>query len=307
MELRPWQPGDETAILALFQTTFGSPMSPEFWKWRYLDHPAGGPLIFLAWDGDILAAHYAASRAPLLAGGESRPAALSMTTMTHPDYRGQGLFERTASALYERMAAEGLSAVWGFPNRNSNPSFRRKLGWSAIADIPVMSRDLRADETFPGDLLQEVDRIDARFDTVTPPAAGLRGDHGHEILSWRIDRHPGNRYIRLVLASGDGLDGHAILKPYRDTEFDLVLLSATDAKAYPDLIAGCLAVVRAQGGQRLNCWCLPCDEARLPLERAGFQAAAPVTYFGGRVLAGDATAFDDPRGWRVSMIDSDIY
>lgn len=307
LDIRPWQPGDETAILDLFQTTFGSRMSLDFWKWRYLDHPAGGPLIMLAWDGDRLAAHYAASRAPLVVNGETRPAALSMTTMTHADYRGQGLFEQTASALYGQMADEGLFAVWGFPNRNSNPSFRRKLGWDAIADISVMSRDLRDGETFPDSSLTEVSHIDSRFDTVRPPTVGLRGAHGSRLLSWRIDRNPANRYLKLVLPSGDGLDGYAILKSYKETEFDLVLLAATDAKAYPDLIAGCLSAVQARGGKRLNCWCLPQDEARLPLERQGFQAVSPVTYFGGRVLTGEGPAFDDVRGWRISMIDSDIY
>lgn len=308
MDIRSWQPGDETHILELFQTTFGVAMTMEFWKWRYLEHPAGGPQIVLAWDGDRLAAHYAACQAPLRVNGQARPAALSMTTMTHPDYRGQGLFERTASALYEQMANAGTCAVWGFPNRNSNVPFRRKLGWDAIADIPVLARDLPETEVFAANPLTEVAQIDASFDTVKALDAAFTADRSHAYLAWRIDRNPQNRYIRLVLPGGDGLDGYAILKSYKDTEFDLVLLAASDAKAYPDLIAGCLAAVQARGGKRLNCWSLPQDEARVALERAGFQPVSPVTYFGGRALSSDGTkGFDDPRGWRVSMIDSDIY
>ena len=307
MDIRAWQPGDEAAILTLFKVVFGTSMSEDFWRWRYLDHPAGGPLIVLAWDGDRLAAHYAACRAPLLVDGTSRPAALSMTTMTHPDYRGQGLFERTASLLYEQMAEEKSYAIWGFPNRNSNIPFRQKLDWSAVADIPVMARDIRPDEAFRQDLLVEAPRIDARFDAVRPQEEGLQGDRRAELLSWRIDRNPVNRYLILTLPGSEGLDGYAILKPYGEAEFDLVLMAANDSRAYPDLIAGSLAAAQARGARRVNCWCLPQDPARIPLERAGFGAAAPITYFGGRVLSGSGEGFDDPRRWRIAMIDSDIY
>lgn len=307
MEFRTWQPGDEAAILDLFHVVFGTSMSEAFWRWRYLDHPAGGPLIALAWDGDRLAAHYAACRAPLLVDGLSRPAALSMTTMTHPDYRGQGLLERTASVLYAQMAEDGMHAVWGFPNRNVNVPRRRKLGWKAVADIPVMARDIRPGEVFPQAILTETDRIDARFDSVLSKPEGLQGDRRAELLSWRIDRNPVNRYLILTLPSSDGLDGYAILKPYGGDQFDLVLMAAGDDQAFTDLIAGSLAAAQVRGARRVNCWSLPQDPARIALERAGFGATAPVTYFGGRVLCGDDTGFDDPRRWRIAMIDSDIY
>ena len=137
MRIAPWQPGDETAIIDLFASVFGQQMSPEFWRWRYCDHPSGGPLAVLAWDGDRLAAHYAASHGPLRVNGVPTEAALSMTTMTHSDYRGQGLFERTAETLYATLADMGKAAVWGFPNRMSSVPFRKKLG---CVDLVAESR-----------------------------------------------------------------------------------------------------------------------------------------------------------------------
>lgn len=307
MEIRAWQPGDEAAILDLFATVFGKPMSEAFWRWRYLDHPSGGPMITLAWDGDRLAAHYAASHAPLLVDGASIPAGLSMTTMTHPDYRGQGLFERCATALYDQMAAAGSRVVWGFPNRNSNVPFRRKLQWSAITDIPVLACDVKPDQPHLSTPLKVVDRIDVSFDLARPGVEGLQGDRRATYLAWRIDQNPANRYVILTLPGASALDGYAILKPYGEADFDLVALDAADARAYPDLIAGVIDAVSARGGRRLNCWSLPRDPARVLLERAGFQAAAPVTYFGARALNYPLADLDDPRRWRIAMIDSDIY
>lgn len=307
MRIAPWQPGDEVQIVKLFSSVFNQNMSPEFWRWRYCDHPAGDPLVCLAWDGDRLAAHYAASHGPLLINGEKVAAAQSMTTMTHPDYRGQGLLERTATALYDELQRDGVAAVWGFPNNKINVSRRRKLNWDAVADLPTLSRQIKPEENLSDCSLVTVDRIDARFDNAKSSTVTLSMDHSHEILSWRIDQNPMNRYIRLVLQSGDSLDGFAILKPFKDGEFDLVLLQANDARAYPDLIMGSLAHIQSLSGTRLNCWSLPQDETRIPLERAGFQATMPVTYFGGRVLKKITPEFSDARNWRVSMIDSDLF
>lgn len=307
MEIRAWQPGDETAILDLFNTTFGKPMSEAFWRWRYMDHPSGGPMVSLAWDGDRLAAHYAASHAPLVVNGIATPAGLSMTTMTHPDYRGQGLFERSAAALYDQMSGAGARVVWGFPNRNSNVPFRRKLKWSAIADIPTLSCEVPQGRPRLAQPLVQAEKIDGSFDFARPGFDGLQGDRRSEILAWRIDRNPVNRYVILTLPKPGGMDGYAILKPYGETDIDLVALEVADDRAYPDLIAGVLDAAAARGARKVNCWSLPCDPARVPYERAGFQATAPVTYFGAMALNGAVAHLDDPRRWRIAMIDSDIY
>lgn len=307
MDIRAWRPGDEVAILDLFGIVFGKSMTESFWRWRYLDHPAGGPMIALVWDGDRLAAHYAASHAPLVIDGTPTKAALSMTTMTHPDYRGQGLFERSASVLYDQISAVGVEVVWGFPNRNSNVPFRRKLNWDAIADIPVLTCDLRTVPSHKSSELVEVPAIDPRFDLVAGNTEGWRGDHRASYLAWRIDRNPVNTYIILTLPASAGLDGYAILKPYGAADLDLVALAATDDRAFPQLISGVLAAAASRGAQRVNCWSLPQDPTRLPLERAGFQATAPVTYFGARGLGGSQLRLDDARRWRIAMLDSDIY
>ena len=54
IEIRAYRPGDERAICTLFETVFGRPMSLDYWAWRYRDHPSGGPLAELCWDGERL-------------------------------------------------------------------------------------------------------------------------------------------------------------------------------------------------------------------------------------------------------------
>ncbi|SPH16889.1 hypothetical protein DEA8626_00403 [Defluviimonas aquaemixtae] len=310
LDIRPWRPGEETEILKLFQASFGRPMAEDFWRWRYLDHPAGDPLVILAWDGDRLAAHYAASHAPLQIDGESVPAALSMTTMTDPDYRGQGLMEKTGSALYDVMAASGIKAVWGFPNVFSNVTFQRKLGWTSVGDIANLSLtldDRPAPETTD---VVEVPEIDGRFGQLAARVAAsvqVCGARGEAILRWRVDRNPVNRYTRLILPDGEEIAAYAILKSYGDDAFDLVDFCADGADAARGMILAVVGVARAHGRTRVNAWCLNRDANRLVLERAGFVAGGPVTYFGAREFGDPGRDLTDPRLWRLSMLDSDLY
>lgn len=309
IDIRPWRPGDEAAILNLFRTVFDREMTPIYWRWRFLDHPSGGPLVMLAWAGETLAAHYAASRAPLVVEGESVPAALSMTTMTHPDWRGRGLLEAAGEALYSVIAAEGGAGALGFPNQMVHAARLTKLGWIDVCDVPTMTGALAsAPEADPS--VVEIPAIDARFDRLAAhlgPLTPVGFARDATTLRWRIDANPVQRYMRLVLAEGVEIAGYAILKRWGTEAMDLVELRAADAPATRALLVAAQARAAASGARLLHCWRLPSEPDRVIFERAGFAAGAPVTYFGGRALARPAALFDDPRRWRLAMLDSDLY
>ncbi|MCB5408452.1 GNAT family N-acetyltransferase [Pseudogemmobacter faecipullorum] len=304
MEIRPWKPGDEIAIRALFEAVFGSAMSESFWKWRYHDHPAGPPMIMLAWEGDRLAAHYAASYAPLLIDGEPQLSALSMTTMTHADFRGQGLLERTGLALYEEQRQRGLIGCWGFPNRNVNVTRRRKLGWEGIADIPTLQRPISPGEKFASVAVSLSDRIPAQYDSLARAAAPVRADRARAFHAWRTDDNPQSRYTHLTPEDGSG---YAVIKPWKDGAYDLVLLEAADPGSLARLTEACLAAVQALGGKLLNAWSLAHRPERVALERAGFLPLGMVTNFGGRSFPAGDRRLTTAQSWKLDMIDSDLY
>lgn len=264
----------------------------------------------LAWSADLLVGHYAASQAPLTVDGAVQKSALSMTTMTHPDFRGQGLLEATGNALYTALAAQGYTSVWGFPNTKINVTRQAKLAWQPIADVSTLTLPLdtaRADGL--GDC-QIVPAVDDRFDRLTTrmaKAGMIRAQRNAAILAWRIDQNPLNSYTRLVLPEGAEIAGYAILKRYGASAMDLVELCAETPAAARALIHAAIAKSASLGCATLHTWSLPRDENRLQLERAGFNAGAPVTYFGGRTLLPTALDQGDSRLWRLSMLDSDLY
>ena len=46
-----------------------------------------------------------------------------MATITHPDYRGQGIAEKLGKQVYDKATELGYRMVIGFPNQNSKNLF----------------------------------------------------------------------------------------------------------------------------------------------------------------------------------------
>jgi GNAT superfamily N-acetyltransferase len=313
LDLRSYRPGDEHAILRLFEASFQRPLAIEFWRWRYLENPAGGPWVELAWDGDQLAAHYALSASTLCVDGREVPAALSMTTMTHPNYRGRGLFPQLAERLYARFAAAaGGAAVYGFPNVSSHRGFVRDLAWRDIYEIPTLrvSTSSAAPAKESDRSLRVLDAPDERFDRLWERLRSRFSvwtcrDARH--LAWRLNARSGNNY-RLAAWHEDGeIRGYVAAKQYKHESLDIVDLVAETKQAARGLTEWAINEANAAHLPQAAVWCHPRAPWRMVLEDVGFQPGAPVTYMGVRVLAPAAARADDVSAWCFSMTDSDVY
>lgn len=130
-------------ILGLFSECFGAELSPELWNWAYIENPNAEPVVSLCYDGGKLVAHYAVISMPLLFSERRLNSYLSMTTMVAPDYRKHGLFVKLATDNYSRLKDLSADFVFGFPNSQSAPGFRKRLGWELMTPdlISTCSKD----------------------------------------------------------------------------------------------------------------------------------------------------------------------
>ncbi len=139
--IRDYAEGDERAIIALFEQVFGRTMgaseSAEHWRWEFARNPTSTPTLELVWDGERLVGQYAVSPRRVWFCGAEQLAALSLDTMTHPDYGRQGIFSASAEACYARMGERGFAFVYGFPNANSIHGFEKYLRWKTVMPTPV--------------------------------------------------------------------------------------------------------------------------------------------------------------------------
>lgn len=121
----------------LFQECFpeSATYSEQYLRWQYTENPNGTAFGFDAWDGDKLAAHYAAIPQSYRYNGTTVPCVLSLNTATHPSYRNKGLFVKLARATYEAAARAGIFCVIGVANANSTPGFTKRLGFSLVSPL----------------------------------------------------------------------------------------------------------------------------------------------------------------------------
>lgn len=128
------------AIQKLFIDAFGKPISKELWEWAYVENPFGSPKVSLAFDGERLVAHYAVIPMNLSSLETELQGFLSMTTMVASDYRRHQLFQKTAERVYARIErSQKPAVVFGFPNDQSAPGFRKRLGWDILDDFTVVT------------------------------------------------------------------------------------------------------------------------------------------------------------------------
>lgn len=117
------------AIERLFFSSFGHRTLGEVWNWAYQRNPNGEPIVTLCYDKDELVGHYAIVPMPLSSAQDRKNSYISMTTMVAESHRKFGLFTQLAQANYALAKDLGVDFVFGFPNSQSTPGFRKRLNW----------------------------------------------------------------------------------------------------------------------------------------------------------------------------------
>jgi hypothetical protein len=169
----------QSQIAHLFQICFNEGLDYPLWEWAYLNNPVGDPIIAVALEDGCIVAHYAMIRMPFVENGNILEGYLSMTTMVHPNFRKYGLFVELANMAYSQ--ANKNSFVYGFPNANSLPGFKKRLEWMISTDYYIASVEDHLLPIYQGSLASEKSK-EIELDLSNP-----------EFLAWRLSK-PGCKY-----------------------------------------------------------------------------------------------------------------
>jgi hypothetical protein len=317
MEIRNYQKGDEVKILDLFQQSFKKDMSLDYWRWRFIDNPADKIMIKLMWDNDVLAGHYAVSPVSLMVGNEQVLSALSMTTMTHPDYAGRGIFSELAETLYKHESEENdVKAVWGYPNLNSHYAFNKNLKWVNLDRIPLLSLSLAKLKSIACDEVSLVENFDEKHSLAYKEVT-----LGYEVkvkkdlsyLNWRYINNPENKYS-IFQFEDNSKSYFAVTKLYRsfnnilENEIDIVEFNfPSDLNLLLKLLNKIKEFYSKDSVVKVNLW-MPFDDPKhILLERIGFACVSPITFMGIRNLDRNLTMLENVKNWHYCMGDSDVY
>ena len=294
MELRDYQHGDEIKILDLFRQTFGKPMSEDYWKWRFIDNPINKIMIKLMWDNETLVGHYAVSPVELIVNNEVVLTALSMTTMTHPDYAGRGIFKMLAEELYNDQSKKNdLKAVWGFPNSNSHYAFIKNLNWIDLEQIPTLSIDItKIKNTDCSDIFVVIEINQNHIDSRSKLNADnkIKVNKSVAYLTWRYINNPINKYDIFEFKNNDE-SYCAVTKVFPSftdkNKFEVDILEfcfPNDFEAILKLMNAIKKHYENYSVVRINAWIPLHDTKHILFEKMGFTNALPITYAGIRIF-----------------------
>lgn len=290
----------------LFRIAFKRDIHPEFLKWRYIDNPSDDLLVAVAIENGKIVANYSASPVELYCDGKKYNTALSMTTMTHPDFNGMGLFTKLTELLYAEMTRKDYSLIWGFPNDNSHGIFKKKLEWMDIYEIPTFVLELPEVRHN-----QEENSFEYGFDSsfgkvVNFPKEGQYQVHKNgDYYRWRYLNNPINEYYNYYLKDSNIYRANIIYKNFGDNIDILEINGLTDGDKIT-LLKQLINILKEQGKGKISCWLNVNDSLHSTLERIGFYNTAPITYFGARKLDNNIN-INSFKLWDISMGDSDVY
>lgn len=302
------------AVGALFEKVYGRRFNAEFYSWRFLENPFGPTMVLLAFDGDRIVSHYAVcpSEARTPSGGSLR-GAQSMTTMTDPDYGGRGLFPRLAEHLYRTINEEhGTEFVFGFPNANSHYAFTQKLGWEDVHPLFFMTKAVDGGVDSDFQLLRWSD-LDPVLNIHKTSQIGYQPyTRSREFIRWRYQHNPEQSYAVVAPPGPNDASVVAIVKEFTHghggASLDIVdILGEHDPTLLRSVIEAATSFARSKTLTTVQTWLDLYHPAFTALERLRFRPIGPITYFGIRFLSTGSAKNPDPREWRVTMGDSDVF
>lgn len=310
-----YKSGDEAAIIELYQKSFHRSLDYKVWKWRYCDNPFGAEMIRLMWDEDKLIGHYAVCPVELKIENQILKTALSLTTMTHPDYTGRGIFSKLASILYEELHSEsGISFYWGFPNNQSHYGFIKNLKWKDIYEIPNFRlEDFRRISAYSE--CRKVDKFSSKHISAIAEYDSnpelIEVNRTVDYLNWRYDINSGNQYQIYEIVTGHKSNPFVVVKEYGSdggTEIDLMEIVCPD----DERIISSLLHAALNGSDKsinaINLWMSPENPKHLILEKFGFMNKGGVTYLSGLPVGNIAKEILlDKKYWNYNFSYSDVY
>lgn len=315
LKYRKYINGDKEAILELFKLSFGKIMDSKYWDWRYINNILNKIMICLATDNEIVIAHYALSPTQLYIEGKEVNSGLSMTTMTHPNYRGLGLFTNLAKKLYQENQND-LDVIYGIPNDNSLKGFIKYLDFNHIKDIPVFEIDLMKKDieilTEDNNVFQ-VTKFDFIFDELFEKAKQkysiiLSRTSGY--LDWRFFSNPANKYTVLALGDMNSISGYIIMKEFVSSDIksgDIVDILALNEDTFLKLIYKSISFFKENNIQSIKLWLNDLEYVR-KLKEIGFYENYEKFHF---IVKNNSEkglySIEDYTKWYITMSDIDIF
>ncbi len=311
-----YKPTYKNKILSLFKKTFQREMSEDFWNWRFEKSPYGKPIIRLAFMGERLVAFYLLQPIELLIGSIPTKALFSMTTMTDPEFAGQGIMTNLAKEVYDIAQKMEYHLVYGFANNASRHMFTKNLGFKEITSMkevnPIVSNELNHSKTCSSLIFKDFDDSFAKFyENICKDRNDIvMINKTAKYLHWRFNEHSENKYFCYKIIEKDKFAGYFILKNYLNKKCHIVDFMLQDNVDYYNLMLNqANFFCKKNKVEKLTLWLNNTLPFYNYLLKIGVIEEPMDTFFIVKTLS-DKVNSDDIRKWNkwnLTMADSDVF
>jgi hypothetical protein len=344
--IRPYQPGDERALAALWTETFGRPMTEADWRWKFKTRPSPVENVGIAVSADDQPIfQFAGMPCPAIVQGVPRTVMVGADVMTAPAFRRRGVFTETARRLFDSWREAGVALVLGLANDAAWGSRAQALEYERFFGLRWLMRPLR-----PERVLARAARLPALArlgwiggawngvwdlaapaapDIVIRPLASATGEidavwerrAGHVMTSlvrdrawvaWRYCDAPHQEY-RLTLAERGGAPaGYAVHCSVREGGYTRVHMPEVFAPDDPLVVRALVRDVIARGAAEdadsVSTLAVPGSMFDRELGRAGFLFSRGMYLLEAIRLDRNIprAALQDPSGWWLVGGDFDV-
>ena len=126
---------EELSVISFGQATNSK---KEMYEWLFDNNPynKSGNMMYLLKEGDKVIGCDGLLPNELYVNGKTLLTAHSVKSMTHPDYKKQGIFKMMTENSCERGRQDGVDVVIGLANDQSYPAYQR-FGWPTLFEKEV--------------------------------------------------------------------------------------------------------------------------------------------------------------------------
>jgi hypothetical protein len=130
---------DPDGLLALVRTVFPGEDTgdPRFLPWLYDQNPGGRALELVAQSAGLVSGHIAVLPLRYKVGTGTMAGSVVVNAITHPDFRGRGIFMVLHEDAFRSPDARGIAFSFGFANQNSERGCFRHLGYTELVRMPL--------------------------------------------------------------------------------------------------------------------------------------------------------------------------
>lgn len=313
--------------------------SAAYYRWMYLDNPAGPAIVHSARRDGKVVASFALAPKVFQIDGRRVVVGKTMDMFTDPEHQGRGLIKRCTAAVFDGARAAGIAGWYVTPSVNSYPIFRDRWGYAEDFQLTYRSRVLRwgpvlraflrprpvarllggvldavsglvprRRRTPRGTTVEQLERFGDEADRLwaaVAPGYRVAIVRDSQYLNWRYVANP-DRYTSLGLRRGGRLVGIVVLaetvrRGVRVGELvDLVCPAGGDTMGL--LLRVALAHFRDEGVAMVQAWSIPGTRLDRRLRKGGLWLRRGRVKF--LVSPGfPEPAVHDPEAWFITQGD----